>query len=217
MKTQHLAREYLPAAGHDWLLPLYDLTTRLIGADKARQALLEQADLKPAQRALDIGCGTGTLAILLKQHHPQLEVVALDPDQRALARGRRKAQRANVLPHFDQGFSNVLGYPSESFDHVFSTFMFHHLDEVAKQETMREVYRVLRPRSHFHLLDFIASESDKRGFLPGLFHDHVKNNTEHCLLELAASAGFVDIRVVERKPAILGLSRIAYYQATVPG
>lgn len=217
LTTQPSEREYLPAAGHDWLLPLYDLITKLVGADQAREALMAQADLKSGQRVLDIGCGTGSLAIVLKQRHPELEVVGLDPDPKALARGRLKAERAKVLPHFDQGFSNSLAYASESFDHVFSSFMFHHLDEDRKRETMREVHRVLRPAGHFHLLDFIGSESDKHRLLPGLFHHHVKNNTEGRLLEFAANAGLIEIGVVDRRSAIFGLSQIAYYEAAVPG
>ena len=214
---QHSPREYVSAAGHDCLLPLYDLITRLIGADQAREALLEQADLKAGQRVLDIGCGTGTLAILLQQRHPQLEVVGLDPDAKALAHGRRKAKRAAVWPRFDQGFANALGYASASFDHVFSSFMFHHLDDEGKRETMCEVHRVLRPGGDFHLLDFIASESAPHSLLRGLFHHHVSNNTERCLLEFAANAGFVEIRAVARKSALFGLSRLAYYEAAAPG
>jgi SAM-dependent methyltransferase len=45
---------------------------------------------------LDLGCGTGTLVAQLKRHHPDLDVVGVDPDPRALARTRRKAKRARV-------------------------------------------------------------------------------------------------------------------------
>src|SRR2546430_13790941 len=93
------SRTYLPAAGHDWSSPLYDPIVKLLGGDAARKALLEQAALRPGQRVLDVGCGTGTLATLIKQLYPDVEVVGLDPDPEALARARRKAARAGAVEH----------------------------------------------------------------------------------------------------------------------
>jgi len=58
-------RTYLPAAGHDWFLPLYDPFVKLVGGDRARRALLEQAEMRPGQRVLDVGCGTGSLVVLI--------------------------------------------------------------------------------------------------------------------------------------------------------
>src|SRR5947209_11351325 len=121
------SRTYLPAAGHDWSLPLYDPIVKLLGGDAARRALLEQAALRPGQRVLDVGCGTGTLATLTKQLYPDVAVVGLDPDPKALARAKRKAARAAVSIQFDQGFGDELPYPEAWFDCVFSSFMFHHL------------------------------------------------------------------------------------------
>jgi ubiquinone/menaquinone biosynthesis C-methylase UbiE len=91
-------RKYLPAAGRDVFLPLYDLIAKLLGADQARQTRLDQAPLHSGGRALDIGCGTGTFAVALKQRHPSVEIVGVDPDERALARARRKAEHAGVAP-----------------------------------------------------------------------------------------------------------------------
>lgn len=85
----HSQHDYLPAAGSDWALPFYDFVTKLLGADRARNALLKQVDLKPGERVLDIGCGTGTFAVLLKQRFPNVEVAALDPDPKALARAAK--------------------------------------------------------------------------------------------------------------------------------
>src|SRR5437868_3243927 len=73
------ARTYLPAAGRDWLLPFYDPIVKLIGGEAVRGALLDQADLRPGQRVLEIGCGTGSLTAAIKSLHPDVEVVGLDP------------------------------------------------------------------------------------------------------------------------------------------
>jgi ubiquinone/menaquinone biosynthesis C-methylase UbiE len=64
---------------------------------------------------------------MLKRHYPAMQVIGLDPDPKALARARRKAERAAVSLRFDQGFAGALAYSAGSFDHVFSSYMFHHL------------------------------------------------------------------------------------------
>src|SRR5260370_35809012 len=87
-------RTYLPAAGYDLFLPFYDLIAKLLRADQARRTLLDQAPLRPGDRALDIGCGTGTVAILLTQRHPLVESIGLYPDRKALEQVKRKAERA---------------------------------------------------------------------------------------------------------------------------
>src|SRR5215469_6148214 len=94
---QEVRRAYLPAAGHDWALPFYDPFVKLLGADAARRTLLQQADLRPGNRVLDIGCGTGTFVELIKRVHPEVSVVGLDPDPKALARAKKKAARAGEI------------------------------------------------------------------------------------------------------------------------
>lgn len=147
-------RHYLPGMGLDWLLPLYDPFTRWIGVGEAHQKLAEQADLEAAHRVLEIGCGTGNLALLVKRTRPELEVVGLDPDPKALARARRKANRAGLSLGLDRGFADELPYPDASFDRVLSALMFHHLEEDQRPATLREVVRVLRPGGSLHLVDF---------------------------------------------------------------
>ena len=68
-------RSFLPAAGRDFLLPAYDPLTRLLGVDRARRALVEQSALRAYFRVLDIGCGTGSLAVLVKTLYPAVQVV----------------------------------------------------------------------------------------------------------------------------------------------
>src|SRR5262245_3108764 len=68
-------KRFVPAAGRHWALPLYDPLVKLLGIDAIRTTLLDQAMIQPAQRVLDIGCGTGSLAILIKSRHPGTEVI----------------------------------------------------------------------------------------------------------------------------------------------
>ena len=113
-------RSYLPAAGHDFFLPLYDPLVKLLGGDQARKKLVEEAAIQPGDHILEIGCGTASLLTLIKRTHPGVQVVGLDPDPKALARAKRKSVKENLEIRFDQGFSDELPYPNKIFDCVHS-------------------------------------------------------------------------------------------------
>jgi ubiquinone/menaquinone biosynthesis C-methylase UbiE len=212
------ARTYLPAAGHDWFLPLYDPIVKLLGGEAARKELLERAGLRPGDRVLDIGCGTGTLALQIKHLYPRVEIVGIDPDPKALARARHKAASSSVSVQFDQGFADELPYPERSFDHVFSSFMFHHLPAEERETTLREVRRVVKAGGEFHMLDFEGPEDRKHGWLANLFHSNKRlhDNSEERVLGLLKQAGFADAQKVGRRTMLFG--GVAYYRAaTNPG
>ena len=210
------SRTYLPAAGRDWALPLYDPFVRLLGGDAARAALLEQAALRAGHRVLDIGCGTGTLAVLIKRRYPEVEVVGLDPDPKALARAARKAQRAALSIQLDRGFADELPYPEGSFDRVFSSFMLHHVEGDAKAATLREVRRVLKPGARFHLLDFATSDSHSPGRISRWLHSshRLHDNSDERILPLMRQADLLDPRRVATRSGFLG--DIGYSQASAP-
>jgi ubiquinone/menaquinone biosynthesis C-methylase UbiE len=147
-------RRYLPGMGREWLLPLYDPLTRLIGIESAHRKLAEEAELASADRVLEIGCGTGKLALMVKRMRPQLEVVGLDPDPKTLARAGRKARQAGLELTLDRGFVDELPYTDGSFDRVLSSLMFHHLEADLRAPSLRQVLRVLRPGGSLHLVDF---------------------------------------------------------------
>ena len=207
-------KSYLPAAGHDWLLPLYDPFVRLLGLDAVRKRLIEAAALGPTDRVLDIGCGTGTFLILLKRLHPAVEAVGLDPDLKALARAELKARRAGVSVALDKGFADHLPYSVASFDHVFSSFMLHHLPADRKVATLREARRVLKPRGVVHLMDFGGSGPGPRGILAHLLNDghRLKDNFNGRIAELMTEAGLFEAREIFHRRLLLG--DIAYYRAT---
>jgi ubiquinone/menaquinone biosynthesis C-methylase UbiE len=209
-------RTFLPAAGRDLFLPLYDLIAKLLGADRARQNLFNLASVRSRDRVLDIGCGTGTFVTMLKQTYPSSEVTGLDPDPKALARAKRKAEQARVPVHFDQGYADALDYPSATFDLAFSSFMFHHLEAINREKTLREVCRVLKPGGSFYLLDFEVSST--RGGLFRLFHtaERLRDNTEQRVLSLMRDAGFFDPKKIEVRPVLFGFGRAGYYQGSAP-
>jgi trans-aconitate methyltransferase len=77
-------RAYTPALRFHALTAYFDaLMARGVKKSSFRQRLLDQLDPAPGHRVIDLGCGTGTLAILLKSRAPDVEVVALDADPEA--------------------------------------------------------------------------------------------------------------------------------------
>lgn len=216
MNSSVSQREFLPAAGRDVFLPLYDPLVSLMGFGRAGQELISQANIERAHSVLDIGCGTGTLIVALKRQHPAVQVVGLDPDSKALRRARRKAERTEVSVQLDEGFADELPYRERSFDRVFSSFMFHHLDEQERERTSREVLRVLKPGGSFHLLDFVADDT-AHGFFERLIGGHalMKTNTNERLLQLMSRAGFTNVAIVKEGSMLFGLMRMSYFRATV--
>src|ERR1044072_2000786 len=109
-----------------------------MGFGCAVQELISQANIQHDHSVLDVGCGTGTLVIMLKRQYSTVQVTGLDPDSKALRRAGKKTRRAGVSVQLDQGFADDLPYREASFDRVFSSFMFHHLDEEERERTSRE-------------------------------------------------------------------------------
>ena len=209
----HANRTFLPAAGLDFLLPLYDPMVKLLGAERARKKLFDQASVQPHHRVLDIGCGTGTLVVAIKGWLPSVEVVGLDPDPKALARSRRKAERAGVSIRFDQGFANALPYSDGSFDRVFSSLMFHHIPHDAKLATMLEVRRVLKPGGSLHLVDFEQDGSRSHNPLARWLHssERMQDNAREQIVSLMREAGLIEPRAVDSDQPIFG--KIVYFVA----
>ena len=212
---EHQQRTFLPAAGRDIFLPLYDPLVSLMGASRAREELIKQASIQPNQRVLDLGCGTGTLVVLLKRKYPAAQIVGLDPDPKALHRAKKKVKRAGVAVQLDEGFADELPYDEGTFDRVLSSFMLHHLEEPEREKTLREVMRVLKPGGSFHLLDFAGGEDRARGRWGRLIdsHSHLEGNSQKRILQLIKRAGFTNAEKVKDGSMLFGLMPTAYYKA----
>jgi ubiquinone/menaquinone biosynthesis C-methylase UbiE len=107
--------------------------------------VLDCAALSGGEQVLDVGCGTGTLAVASARAAPGARLTGLDADPSILTRARERTAAAGLEIGFDQGHSTALPYADASFDLVLSTLFFHHLPDDAKHQTAAELVRVLRP------------------------------------------------------------------------
>ena len=145
---------YIPALGYRWLTRFYDPVVRLTTRESTfKRALLGQAGIQGDHRILDLGCGTGTLALMVKRSHPTAEVFGLDGDVETLKLAKAKAAKGGLEISLDQGFASALPHERDSFDRVLSSLFFHHLSSELKEEAMGEVFRVLRPGGEFPIAD----------------------------------------------------------------
>lgn len=139
------------AGGYDLLVWLL-----LLGRERAfRDRLVRLARLERGESVLDIGCGTGSLAIAAKRRvGPSGSVDGVDASPEMIARARRKARRAGTEVSFSHGDVTELPFPSDQFNVVLSTMMLHHLPAGAREQCMRELRRVLRPGGRALVVDF---------------------------------------------------------------
>lgn len=203
-------RRFIPALSYHWLTPLYDPVVRRITREReVKAALLEQADLQPGDRVLDLGCGTGTLAIAAKQRHPDTVIVGLDGDAAILAMAVEKARVAGMSLSFDQALSDRMPYGPNSFDVVMSSLFFHHLDRDRKLATLAEVRRVLKPGGDLHIADWgkPSSVAMDAAFLLVRLLDGFEatfDNIAGLLPALMRNSGFRDVSETHTFDTVLG-------------
>ncbi|MFI7540322.1 class I SAM-dependent methyltransferase [Actinoplanes sp. NPDC049599] len=207
-------RDYLPAMGRHWLLPLYDPFTRLAGVGRIYRQLLDRAHLTDgadSRRILEIGCGTGNLLTTLGRRRPELATVGIDPDPAALRKARRKAARRGLQIRYEQAFADELPVADASFDRVLSSFMLHHLEEDERLRTLREVRRVLRPGGELHVVDVDGTPS---GHNRRHQHPRVAGSRPELVLAALREAGLAEVAENGRHQARFG--GYVFYRATRP-
>jgi len=205
--------KYIPALRFGWLTPIYDPVLRRMMPEVAlKQRLVAQAQIAAGQRVFDLGAGTGTLAIILKQACQGADVVGLDGDPRVLAIARDKAAAAGMAIRFDQGLATALPYDDASFDRVFSSLMLHHLTTEDKGRALCEAWRVLQPGGELHVLDFGPPQNAPAWLISLVFRrlERTVDNIAGRLPEMFRRAGFIAVEQTEQHMTILGT--LALYQ-----
>jgi ubiquinone/menaquinone biosynthesis C-methylase UbiE len=192
---------YTPALGFNWLTPLYDLAVALLTRESLwRSELVSQIAPKPGDRILDIGCGTGTLAIQLKSMEPEAEIAALDPGPKVIGIARQKSMKAGCRIVWRLGFLNeqppgAIG----QFTKVVSSLVLHQSPTKEKLKILRLARSSLNAEGTLHIADYGCHRS---WLMRTLFRNTVQRidgigdtqpNADGILPELMLSAGFTDV------------------------
>ena len=171
----------------------YDLlvSTIMLGFEgRFRERQLNLAKLQPGERVLDVGCGTGTLAIAAKKRvGPTGTVTGVDAAAEMIERAMKKAGRARVDVTFQTAAAEQLPFADGSFDVVLSSLMLHHLPRDTRAAGVREMHRVLRPGGRLLAVDFGRPSGAKKGFLARL-HGHGGVDAS-ALIAVITESGFV--------------------------
>jgi ubiquinone/menaquinone biosynthesis C-methylase UbiE len=192
----------------------YDLLVWLLtlGRERVfRETVVRLARLQPGESVLDVGCGTGTLAIAAKRCvGPTGTVYGIDASPEMIARAAKKARKAGVEVVFKHAVAEALPFPDAHFDAVLSTVMLHHLPRNARQQCAGEIRRVLKPGGRVLAVDFGDPARHRRGLFA-----HVHRHGHVTLTDMIALLSEAGLNMVES--GAVGLRDLQFVLATAPG
>jgi ubiquinone/menaquinone biosynthesis C-methylase UbiE len=236
-------RPFLPGTRRTWLLPFYDISSRIAGVRALHDRAVELAGITPGQSVVDVGCGTGNLSFAVLEAHPEAHVTGLDPDRDALRRAGRKAARRSLSLTLVQGYADRIPAEDASLDHLMSSLALHHVDGEGRAGFANDALRALRSGGRITIVDFGGPSLDgedaqhpRHGHAGGHGNAHgqghvlrhlprmvrsrmtrrpaMGDNVGDDLVALLREAGFQDAREVEQINHRLG--QISVVQATHP-
>src|SRR5713226_5520550 len=162
-----------------------------------RQRTANLASIQPGEQVLDVGCGTGTLAMEVARRVGRAGCVAgVDPGTQQIARARSKAARRTLPIDFQIGVIEQLAFPDQTFDVVLSTLMMHHLPAPLKRQGLAEIARVLKPGGRLVIADF--KRKQERTGQAARFH--AGGSSMQDLAAIVSEAGFEHLEIEEMRP-----------------
>jgi ubiquinone/menaquinone biosynthesis C-methylase UbiE len=182
----------------------YDLMERWLDATMfrgqvraLRQRTIELARVQLGEHVLDVGCGTGTLALGIQRWVGKTgRVAGIDPSAEQIARARAKAARRHLPTEFAVGVIERLPFPDQMFDVVVSTLMLHHVGAGLKRQGLAEAARVLKPGGRLVIADF-TRKVDRQGPTARF---HAGGSSLPDLAAMVTDAGFSQVETQDMPP-----------------
>jgi len=211
--------EFTPALGYRWLTPFYDIALSFMTREKQwRHRLLRQVQPGPTSCIFDVGCGTGSFAILCKKSQPAARVIGIDPDAEVLTLARKKASDAQADVEFIEGFlSQELLSNLPLPTHIVSSLVFHQVPIEEKRRLLEVMHKALGSRGVLHVADYgqqrtLAMRAAFRStvqLLDGL--KDTQPNADGALPIIMKEVGFSRVEELDVVPTITG--SISLYRA----
>ena len=140
----------------DLIASWYDGTNRLLSLSMDRYWRRRAVSLLapgPDEVFLDIGCGTGDVALEILRQQPDCRVVGIDPSQGMLEIGRDKVEASGLGKSIEllEGSALDIQFPDHSFDGVITSFCIRNVTD--RRRALFEFHRVLRPAGRVVILE----------------------------------------------------------------
>lgn len=150
------------------------------------------------RRILDLGCGTGSTALLLKQAFPQAEVTGLDLSPYMLVMAEHKAAEAGLEIQWKHGCAEATGFPDASFDLVTASLLFHETPPHISRAILREAFRLLQPGGQVLILDGNQKTLRQTDWLTEVFEEpYIKEYARGSVDAWMGAVGFEAVRTEE--------------------
>ena len=212
-------RDFVPALGKAGNIERYDAVLALMTREKRwRGELVKLVAPGAGETIVDIGCGTGTLAIALKAAAPTSIILGVDPDPDILDIARRKAGEADAGILWFEAMGDALDQigPLQQCDKIVSSLVLHQCPMDVKEAIVGQMWRLLKPGGGLYIADY----GEQRSLLMRTLFRQVQMidgfeltepNARGCVPEILRGAGFRDVEEVRAIPTPTG--SISLYRA----
>jgi ubiquinone/menaquinone biosynthesis C-methylase UbiE len=203
---------FTPAAGNQRWTKYYDTVVALITREQRwRSEAIRQLALQAGDIVVDVGCGTASLALMMKRHEPQARIIGIDPDPEILGIAREKVRKAGLSVEFVHGMGDkaaALVGPGIASKAV-SSLVLHQCPVPMKQAIIANMFELLRPGGDVVIADYGLQRSAamRLGFRLVQSVDgkaDTQPNADGIVPELIAQAGFVDVVEAAVIPTVSG-------------